>query len=371
MVLGLAVADFASDALWPRLSTQAVPGTAGGIALVLAVMTVVFWLCGVFLVGSSDLEREGLGVYSMNLLSPVMSMRLSSLLPEIPAATPGQYEGVVYFGAGWLALTLLAIILAARRRGAAPRLRLGWVVVVAFVCYAISPVVTAAGAVVLDLSAWTPPVVSVFRSSGRFGWLAMYVAFVAVLATIAKALPRRAAIAVVGAAVVLQVWDLHGTYGGMRAREHNPAWTDWDDPLDSDVWDIALPHYRHLVMVPADMCVGTEAENAGPHLPFSLRAGNHGVTVNSGNAGRYDAGAVLRYCATEDANLRAGRVAADSLYVLSPTMRDLLTRSTRTPLACGSADGFALCVTLDSFEQWRAPGERAGFVATTITPGQR
>ena len=371
MVLGLAVADFASDALWPRFSAQAVPGAACGLALVFAVMTFVFWLCGVFLVGSSDLEREGLGFYSMNLLSPVMSMRMSSLLPEIPAATPGQYEGVVYFGAGWLALTLLATILAARRRGAGPRLRLGWIVVVGFVLYAISPVVTAADTVVLDVSAWTPSIFAVFRSSGRFGWLAMYVVFVAVLATTARALPRRAAITVVGAAVALQTWDLHATYDGMRAREHNPAWTDWDDPLDSDVWDMALPHYRHLVMVPADMCVGTEAENAGPHLPFSLRAGSHGVTVNSGNAGRYDAGAVLRYCATEDADMRAGRVAADSLYVLSPTMRDVLTRSTRTPLACGSADGFTLCVTLDSYLRWRAPAERAGFVVTTIMPGPR
>ena len=57
----------------------------------------------------------------------------------------------------------------------------------------------------------------------------------------------------------------------------------------------------------------------------------------------------MGYCATQDADIRAGRVAADSLYVLSPTMRDVLARSTRTPLACGSADGFALCVTLDSY----------------------
>ena len=39
----------------------------------------------------------------MNLLSPMMRMGYSSLFPEIPTATPGQYEGVVYFGAGWLA----------------------------------------------------------------------------------------------------------------------------------------------------------------------------------------------------------------------------------------------------------------------------
>ena len=51
-----------------------------------------------------------------------------------------------------------------------------------------------------------------------------------------------------------------------------------------------MPHYRHLVMVPADMCASVAAARRD-HLPFSLRAGRHGVTVNSGNAGRYDAGA--------------------------------------------------------------------------------
>ena len=323
MVLGLAAADFASDALWPRFSAPAVPGAAGGLALVLAVMTAVFWLCGVFLVGSSDLEREGFGFYSMNLLSPVMSMRLSALLPEIPAATPGQYEGVVYFGAGWLALTLLAVILAAGRRGAGPRLRLGWVVVVAFVLYAISPVVTAANAVVLDLSASTPSILSVFRSSGRFGWLAMYVVFVAVFATTAKALPRRAALAVVAVAVMLQAWDLHATYGGMWAREHDPAWTDWDDPLDSGVWDIALPHYRHLVMVPGRHVRRRRGRErrAAPAVLAACRQPRRDRQLRQCRALRRRRGAaLLRRPWTP--RLRAGRVADDSLYVLSPTMRD-------------------------------------------------
>ncbi|MGE0362942.1 MAG: DUF6311 domain-containing protein, partial [Vicinamibacterales bacterium] len=361
LVLGLAAADVASDALWPRPSLAAVPAAAAGLAAVIATMTVVFWACGIFLVGGSDLEREGLGFYSMNLLAPIISLDSSALLPVIRMATPGQYEGMLYFGAGWLALGAAAVGLAARGGGAVPPLRLGWLVVALFWVYALSPMITAGPATLVDLRASTPAIFSVFRSSGRFGWLAMYVAFVAVLATMATALPRRVAIGVMAAALALQTVDLSRMYAGVRAREHSAVWTQWDDPLKHPVWNLALPHYRHLVMVPADMCVGSEAENAGPHLPFSLRAGSHGVTVNSGNAGRYDGGAVIAYCRAIDAEIRAGRVADDSLYVLTPTMRDLLMRASRTPLACGSADGFQLCATAASYERWRAAAEPAGF----------
>ena len=57
----------------------------------------------------------------MNLLSPVIGTGYSGLLPEIPTASPGQYEGLVYFGAGWLTLRLAASIIGARRGFVLPR----------------------------------------------------------------------------------------------------------------------------------------------------------------------------------------------------------------------------------------------------------
>ncbi|MGD9903489.1 MAG: DUF6311 domain-containing protein [Vicinamibacterales bacterium] len=371
LVLGLAAADFASDALWPRPSPAAVPDAAAGFGAVVVVMVAVFWLAGIFLVGGSDLEREGLGFYSMNLLAPIISLGTSALLPDIPAATPGQYEGMLYFGAGWLALALAAAAAALLGKGTAPSLRLGWLAVAVFWLYALSPMVTAGSTTLVDLRASTPAIFSVFRSSGRFGWLGMYVIFATVLATVARTLPRRTAIGVVAAALVLQTVDLTRMYTGVRARERSAEWTRWEDPLTHPVWNLALPHYRHLVMVPADMCVGAETENAGPHLPFSLRAGSHGVTINSGNAGRYDGGAVIAYCLAADAAIRAGQVADDSLYVLTPTMRDVLARATRTPLVCGSADGFQLCASEASAQAWIEPARAAGFAAVSALPARR
>ena len=94
LLLGLALAAIASDALEdPRGPWRVRP--VADVAVIVGVMASVFWLSGYFLVGStSDLGLEGVGFYSMNLLAPVIAMGYSTLLPSIPAGTPGQYRRV-------------------------------------------------------------------------------------------------------------------------------------------------------------------------------------------------------------------------------------------------------------------------------------
>jgi hypothetical protein len=368
LVLGLAVADRLRAWRAGGPATRAlrdVGATAGVVAAVL-------WLCGYFLVGSTaDYQLEGVGFYSMNLLGPLIPLGHSVWLPELPTATPGQYEGFVYFGVGWLALSATAAGLLAARRSALPRLGPGWLAVAGFLVLAIGPVVTLGSRVLLDLLAWSPPQLAVFRSSGRFGWLPMYVVFTVALAAIVRALPRRAAAAVLAAAVAVQAVDLSGQYGRLRARAHDPAWTEWRTPLADPAWAMLVASHAHLVMAPPDMCAGVWAAPVGPHLPFSLLAGLHGATVNSGNAGRYDVGGVLRACAALRADLDAGQLRDDSLYVLSPPVRAQLGAATTVPLACGVLDGFDVCATAASYERWRAAAVRAGMAIQLVHPAGR
>jgi hypothetical protein len=326
---------------------------------VAAATVAVFWLSGYFLVGSAgDLGSGGFGRYSMNLLSAVTGQGYSRLLPPIAVATDGQYEGLIYFGAGWLVLSAVGLVLLARRHAAWPPLGVGWLVVLTFLALAISPVVTIGSTVVADLLAWTPARLGVFRSSGRFAWLAMYVVFTAALGAIVTALPRRAAVSLAAAALLLQAVDLSGAYRRIHDRAVDSAWTEWTTPLQNPAWPAATVHYRHLVTVGPDMCAGWPA--AGPHLPFSLLAGRAGATMNSGFAGRYDLGAVQEYCRTLREAMADGRVDDDSLYVLSPAERRALAAVTRTPLACGVADGFDVCVTAATFPRWRDAALAAG-----------
>ena len=277
----------------------------------------------------------------------------------------------MYFGLGWLALTAVAIGLTIRGRGGWPRLRLGWVVVAGFLLLAISPVVTFGSSVLVDLLPWTPSRLAVFRSSGRFAWLGMYLVFAGGLATVAAALPRRAAIGVVGAALTLQAVDLGAVYGRLHDRSVDPAWTDWTTSLQNPAWASMAAHYRHIVTVPPDMCAAPWREPpAAPHLPFSLLAGRYGATINSGNAGRYDVGGVLGYCAALKAEIADGRVNDDSLYVLSQGQRAALATVTRTPLACGTADGYAVCATERSVRRWREAAAAAGVLMTPVSAVQ-
>ncbi len=357
-VLGLGLCAAAND-LWGA-SNPAARWRACGLAFGLVAATATaLWATGIFTVGSGDLQREGLGYFSMNLLAPVMPMGYSRWLPDVPMATPGQGEGFLYFGAGWLAMVVIAVAatacgrMDADRGPVVPPLGLAWMGLAGFTLLAVSPVVTAGPRVLADLSAWTPAAVATLRSSGRFGWIAMYLVFAIVVRALALRLPRRAAAGVLLMAVVLQLADLRMAVAAVMRRERSPEWTQYQSPL-SPVWDAVMPAYRHLVLAPSDMCGPAWPSPPAEHLPFSMLAARHGATINSGNAGRYDASAVLRYCADEQRALTAGVVDGDSLYVVSPSMRAVLEGAARTPVSCGRLDEFDVCVTTASLARWPA-----------------
>ena len=375
MVMALAMGGLLDRAAVAPGWTRRLRRFASEAGALVATALVVFWLCGYFLVGSvTALQAEGLGFYSMNVLGPVTARDFSILLPAIPQGSPGQYEGLVYFGAGWLLLCAMAVAAAIRSwstrsaaPGPAPGLGFGWLGVVACTLIALSPVITVGSSTVLDLSAWAPPQLAVFRSSGRFGWVPMYTAFVFASFTIASRLSRRAALAVFAAAVALQAVDLSGAYRALYARERSPDWTEYDSPLKSPAWDPLIARFRHVVLVPPSMCTGVWNPAIGPYLPFSLIAGTHGVTINSGDAGRYDFAPVLRYCVQLQEDVRAGRFAADTLYVFSPEMRAAMGTPFE-PLVCGRLDGFDVCAGAADAASLREVAPAAGFARIASGP---
>lgn len=340
-------------------------------ALLLA-MGVVFWQCGYFVVRSVEaLQQGGVGYFSMNLLGPIMPMGFSTLLPEIGLGTPGQYEGHVYFGAGWLLLSCAAFILGIRYPGRVPRLGVAWLAILACTLIALSPVVTFGTTTLLDLQAWAPSMLGVFRSSGRFGWVPMYAAFSLVALTIVSTVPRKVSIALFAAALSLQTVDLAGAYTAIRQRQYQASWTDYQSPLESAMWDDIASGYRHLVMVPPDMCAAVWAPPAGPHLPFSLLAARHRATINSGYAGRYDFRAVSQYCRELEAEVRAGTLRGDSAYVLSPQIRAVVGRTATQPLMCASLDGFDVCALESADQAWQQRAIREGLATSRVVPMAR
>ncbi len=153
---------------------------------------------------------SGFGFYSMNLLSPVWPQVSGLFGPEMRMldATGGQYEGFNYLGAGLLFLLVAAgVSLAGAKR--LPRPYPGLLLVLAgLTALALSSRVYAGHTLLLDLggNVWEG-LFAPIRSSGRFFWPVGYALLVGATAVIAGRLPRLATVAVLVAAVLLQLAD--------------------------------------------------------------------------------------------------------------------------------------------------------------------
>lgn len=194
------------------------------------------------------------GIFTMDPLAWFNPMGTSSFLPSWTAGW-GQYEGYQYLGLGGFFLVLTGTVILALRRDQGAR-RLGyatlWLTPAFVVWYvmAVSPTVTAFGHAVLLTNIDNLPlagrVLSIFRSSGRFGWpITYFVLLSSVL--IALTANRRTALAVLAFALLIQVADLAPLARSVRAatsawgRELTPSTDPWRAIVGRAKWIYVNP----------------------------------------------------------------------------------------------------------------------------------
>lgn len=330
---------------------------ARALALTAAATVGGWWLSGLFVLsGEGSLAAGGLGYYSMNLLAPITPGGWSRVLPELPVAGDGQtYEGFHYLGLGVLALLMVASVLSARARlagaaaapaGLGPAVR---TVAVLMTAFALSPTVTLGRAVLADLNGPIFAPLAAFRSSGRFFWPLTYILLAWALVTVARRLRPAIAIGVVATAVGLQLFDLQDTHAARRATARDPAFQQWTRAFVSAAWaDVTL--HRHLALVPPPQC-GAAPVAYEAAVRF---AADHGMTVNAGVIARGDDGAKRRYCAQLDADVRAARLEAGTVYIVHPATAQALTGQLGERVRCVERDAIWSCVAIG--------GERIGLV---------
>ena len=236
------------------------PLVLGSAAIAIAGL-IAAWITGMLAlthVGSDP------GFFTMDPLAWFNPMGTSSFLPSWKTGW-GQYEGYQYLGLGGFLLLLAGAVSLALRRGQDAR-RLGhaalWLTPAFVLWYAmaVSPTVTAFGHVVLSLDIdnlpLAPRVLSIFRSSGRLGWpITYFVLLSGVLLTLT--MDRRAALAILAAAFLIQVSDLAplarsvkaGTAG--RGREFTSSTDPWRAIASAAKWiyvspDIVGPHKDNI-----------------------------------------------------------------------------------------------------------------------------
>lgn len=318
---------------FPRREAAAWIGAAPLVSLL------SLWLFG-FVAGAtsapmSNLAAEGFGQFSADLLTFANPTSWSRFLPGI-ATGPRQYEGFAYLGLGVLALLALRLVLLKWRRptkadwkGLAPML----VVVLGMSFYALSNHVTIAGRPIADLSVLYSrlgSLPSVFRSSGRFVWpLHALLTFIAVL-TAPRFLRPRAARAVLGVALLLQVVDFDAT----KTPLHRPA--PEFDFLRAPEWDLLGKDYRHIAIHPVQI------QWICPFNPvlvtrLSWEAYRQRMSINSGLVGRPPPGIDCRR------HLAPTELDPQTVYV--PYFPEYVADFLAPGWVCGVLEGVPLCVS--------------------------
>ncbi|MGE4085412.1 MAG: DUF6311 domain-containing protein, partial [Vicinamibacterales bacterium] len=328
------------------------------LACVLGATAVGWWLSGMFILGGgrAAFTEGGLGYYSMNLLAYVAPLGWSRVVPALPLAGPGQEaESFHYLGLGLLGLVAVAagLTLAARwRRGASAAIRT-WppgvvAAALAMAVFALSPIVTFGPWVLVDAGGpWTAPLAT-FRSSGRFGWPLGYVMVVWAIVTVGRRLSPRAALAVLGIALAVQLADLHDAHLVRWRAARDPVFHDWPRLFASARWAAIAPRYRHVELVPAPQCGAAPI----PYEPAVRLAAEHGLTVNAGVIARRDLGAQRRYCVEADAAIDAVRLRDDTLNDVSEPAAGVLERMGGPAVACGRIDTVWICTTAAAYAAW-------------------
>lgn len=327
--------------------------SAAVVALPTALVVVGWWASGLFTVPDiRDLAAEGLSRYSMNLLAIITPSGSSTLLPELPVDTEIQaFEGFQYLGAGLLLLIASAVVVRWRAGGAG--VRIVWpvaVVAIALAIYALSPRVTMGARVLVDLHLPWLERVSMFRATGRFFWPAAYLAIALAIGTLAARLRPRVLVPLLAASVALQLVDLHGRHTGLRAGHLDPALYVWPQPLTSQAWHAALPHYDHLVLYPPPHCAPPPTSFEGA----AYLAGLYGLTINDALVARFSVGAMHRACQALARAVQTGDVDPRTLYLLRADDIHAFRRAARLPTVCGVLDGVGVCATAESYAPWRA-----------------
>ena len=319
-----------------------------------AVGFVIAYAFGLVISGGKGYASGGYRDLSMNLLAPFDPRTFASILfPRIPSATPGQYEGYNYLGAGILILAVVVVAGLLFKRDKLPRVDKRWLEPLAGCCLvltllALSTRVTAASATVFDVdpqqrfSALFAPL----RATGRLFWVPYYAILTAILASAFSVLRKSWATALIAVLLVVQVADTTALRRWVRAT----ITAEHVSPLKSPVWSQLGQVHQNLIVLPAWQC----AHNASPGGPegyriFGFLAVAQKMRINSYQSARYTGVAQDYHCNQAPAELGTKPLSPDSAYIVSPELAETIARGPTGPGKCHDLDQFILCSARSNF----------------------
>lgn len=165
-----------------------------------------------------DAAAGGLGIYSMNLNALFNPQGWSSVFVSSPLYGNGQYEGLAYLGAGVILVLTIAVLILLSQENIKQVLakKVGFLIAISIMCglsltIALSPIVTLGEEIILEYSfpEFMMKIWATFQATGRLSWILVYAIMLSSCTVVLKSLKKRAAICLLAAGIILQVYDIH------------------------------------------------------------------------------------------------------------------------------------------------------------------
>ncbi|MDR8772443.1 hypothetical protein FEP92_02830 [Burkholderia multivorans] len=280
-LLAMVAAIWVADVIRDFLSGEAV-NRAILVEILCVTMSVgvVTWAAGYFAV--KGVGSDGFGYYRFNITSPIHPLDIWSIWRKTPYVG-GDYEGFSYPGAGIFVLAALSVVLVVLRRR---QINISWprngtliALCVGFYLYALSNRIAFGGHEILQYSVPSAlmPIVSTFRSTGRFIWPVVYAIEILLLFIVIALAPKKLAVPLLTVCLLFQATDLIPASKYFRER-----WSHrWNNPLSSEFWADAGKQYKRVAFV-------LPLDGGDRYAPIAFMASNAGMSINGGYFARVD-----------------------------------------------------------------------------------
>jgi hypothetical protein len=322
---------------------------AAGFSLILMGLLATSLVAAGFITSpdGSSYEGAGYGYYSMNLLAPIDPEAYRSIvLPRLPAATGGQYEGYNYLGLGVLFLLGLNLLLRPQNvlqlinRKTVPLL------------IAAALFTAAAASSTMTLGSWTVIhfevpralrfLIHSLRSSGRLFWPTHYLLILVAIVLTARGWRSPWSELLILGALLLQGADL----ADLRAKVRERFTQHIESPLRSPQWHELTNAHDHLFVLPAWQC-DIDATPGGRHgyAIFGMLAATQRMGTNSYYSGRMSSEQFRRHCQEIPAAAMTGDLDPKTAYVVNDDFVISWGVNGLASHRCEIVDGFNLCTS--------------------------
>lgn len=213
---------------------------------------ITIWIEGGFY-GNFESSAGGLGHYNANLNTLYNGMGKSVFMPNLSYGTDGQYEGWGYLGIGVILLFIIGFVaylikknsLKARetKNKKALVISTAWLLVVSVVmAISINVCFNQYELFTIKLPEVIEKLLGIFRSSGRFIWITVYVIEIYAVKLAVTYLKDKFIIVVIAVCSILQIVDLQSYFLNHKLAEKELTYT-------SDTWDYLADNYSRIIVM--------------------------------------------------------------------------------------------------------------------------